>query len=144
MTSYDDITLDNDASLIFAGRPRHAHPKGQPRRSWAPADGVVSGVLPVLDVPGPVLSERQTYELLDQMDGDLFREVKRGPLPLGTAARSTAEIFEHLAPRRRPAPRGVVRSVAGFVAAVAKTTARVGLVLGLPLAALGVLYGLGA
>jgi hypothetical protein len=49
----------------------------------------------------PVLTESQTYELLDQMDGDLFREVRRGPLPLGTASRDTAEVFAHLAPRRR-------------------------------------------
>lgn len=118
---------------------RHVHPKGQPRRSWAPADGVVTGVLPALDVPGPVLTERQTYELLDQMDGDLFREVERGPLPLGTAKRNTAEVFEHLAPRLPRAVHGVAR----FVGAVARNLIRVGIVVGLPLAVPGVLYGLG-
>lgn len=89
---------------------RHVRPKGQPRRSWPLLDPDFDRTLPVFEPDAPVLSESQTYELLDQMDGDLFREVRRGPLPLGTAARNTAEVFEHLAPRRRP-----VRTAAGRV-----------------------------
>lgn len=82
---------------------RHVRPKGHPRRSWPLLDPNFDRTLPVFEPDAPVLSESQTYELLDQMDGDLFREVRRGPLPLGTAVRNTAEVFEHLAPRRRVA-----------------------------------------
>lgn len=131
MTAYDDITTDNDASLSVPSRPRHAHPKGQPRRSWAPADGVVSGVLPVLDVPAPVLSGMETLAVRNRMSDDLFIDTSDA---LGLSA-----AVEHLAPRL---PRAV-RETSRFVAAVVKNIVRVGLVIGTPLAVLGVLYGLG-
>lgn len=46
------------------------------------------------------LTQSQTYELLDQMDGDLFRAVRAN---VGGEPRNTQEIFDHLAPRRRNA-----------------------------------------
>lgn len=110
---------------------RHIHPKGQPRRSWAPADGVVSGVLPVLDVPAPVLCGDETLTVRNQMADDLWTDTRD---ELGT---STA--VEQLAPRLPRAVHGVAR----FVGAVARNLIRVGIVVGLPLAVPGVLYGLG-
>jgi len=82
---------------------RHVRPEGQPRNLTAPFDPDFSRVLFDLTPDANPLSARNVVDALDQMDGDLFREVRRGPLPPGTAARTTAEILEHLAPRRTPA-----------------------------------------
>ncbi|MFD2792547.1 hypothetical protein ACFS27_03200 [Promicromonospora vindobonensis] len=78
---------------------RHAHTKGQPRRTWAPL-GEVTYMLPVLDEPLPVLTEDQTALMLDDMSGDLFRAVRAN---VGNGPRNTQEVFEHLAPRHTPA-----------------------------------------
>jgi hypothetical protein len=44
------------------------------------------------------LTPKQNADLLDQMDGDLFRAVRAN---VGGEPRNTQEIFDHLAPRRR-------------------------------------------
>ena len=54
----------------------------------------------------PVLTQAETYELLDQMDGDLFRAVRAN---VGNGPRNTQETFEHLAPRRRQPKRRWLR-----------------------------------
>jgi hypothetical protein len=46
------------------------------------------------------LTPNETADLIDQMDGDLFRAVRAN---VGNGPRNTQEIFEHLAPRRRNA-----------------------------------------
>jgi len=56
----------------------------------------VTAPLSVLDVPGPVLTHRQTWELRNEMAGDLWREVIKGP---AGDCRTLQEALDHLAPR---------------------------------------------
>lgn len=94
---------------------RHAHREGQPRRSWAPLDPDFPRTLPTFE-PDAHPYPKAVPELLDQMDGDLFRAVRQGPLPGGAAWRTLTATLEFLAPRRTPARTvaRVVRKVVGY------------------------------
>lgn len=136
MTPIDPITADNDSTLAGErdARPRHIHPKGQPRRSWAPADDsvpvIVHGHIEITPEP-PVLHPMETLAMRNQMADDLWIATRK--------AWGVSVAVERLAPRL---PRAV-RAASRFVAAVVKTVAKVGIVIGGPLALAGVLYGLG-
>ena len=83
---------------------RHAVRKGQPRRSWIP---IPEDLLKApVSVPEWRPTPRRVAALLDQMDGDLFREVRKG--------RTLTETLEFLFPRKKAAKaaaRGVRRLV---------------------------------
>jgi hypothetical protein len=94
----------------------------------------------------PVLTPAETRDLLDQMDGDLWRKVCQGPLPHGAGKRTDLEALNFLAPRRRPARRvtGNVRDVAAVVVTALVTVVAAALLGPMLLVAFGpFLYELG-
>lgn len=91
---------------------RHVHRPGTLRRAWAPlGHDLLKDPVSVPEyrpIPGLVA------ELRNQMTRDLVEEVRRGPLPLGTAKRNSFEVQDFLAPRRTPA-KAVAHGIRQFV-----------------------------
>lgn len=91
---------------------RHVHRPGAPRRAWAPlAADLLKDPVSVPEyrpIPGLVA------ELRNRMNKELVEEVRRGPLPLGTARRDSFEVQDFLAPRHAPA-RTIARGVRRLV-----------------------------
>lgn len=78
MSAYDDITIDNDASLVPVPGPRHVRPEGQPARSWpllpdTPRVGLVFAPEPL---PG-VLTEELAHALRELFSKQLHSELAK-------------------------------------------------------------------